>query len=246
VIIEGAARAVRRLNEAGLTVAVVTNQSGIGKGRYTAAGLDAVHARLVAELARDGARLDGLYHCPHLAEDLCDCRKPLPGLLQRAAADLGFDPARAVLVGDTARDLQAAAAVGAAQVLVRTGKGADLESRLPVDEARPEVVSTTWSRRWIGSWGNEPSAMGIAGHRVLACRTIRSGPEMVRQASTLVWLSQPFDRMAAAHMNARMDCGSHMVYGAILRAALARRSRCPLPMAHCPHPDVHRPHACRA
>jgi D-glycero-D-manno-heptose 1,7-bisphosphate phosphatase len=140
VIIDGAGQAVRRLNEAGLTVAVVTNQSGIGKGRYTAAGLDAVHARLVAELAADGARLDGLYHCPHIAEDQCDCRKPLPGLLRRAADDLGFDPARAVLVGDTARDLQAAAAGGAAQILVRTGKGADLEARLPCDEVRPEVV----------------------------------------------------------------------------------------------------------
>ncbi len=139
-IIAGAPEAVRRLNEAGLKVAVVTNQSGIGKGLYSAAGLAAVHDRLVAEFAASGARFDAVYHCPHRAEDECDCRKPLPGMLLQAAAELGFDPARAVLVGDTARDLESAAAAGAAQVLVRTGKGAAVEATLPLAEVSPEVV----------------------------------------------------------------------------------------------------------
>lgn len=139
-IIAGAPEAVRRLNEAGLPVVVVTNQSGVGKGLYSAAALDAVMAKLVAEFALAGARFDALHHCPHRAEDGCECRKPLPGMLRRAAADLGFDPARAVLVGDTARDLQAAAAVGATKVLVRTGKGAMAEATLPWDLVNPDLV----------------------------------------------------------------------------------------------------------
>jgi len=139
-IIPGAPEAVRRLNEAGLKVAVVTNQSGINKGRYSAEGLAAVHDKLEAVFAAAGARFDAVYHCPHRAEDECDCRKPLPGMLLRAAEDLGFDPSRAVLIGDTVRDLQSAGAAGAAEILVRTGKGAAVEATLPLDEIDPEVV----------------------------------------------------------------------------------------------------------
>ncbi len=136
----GAAVAIRRLNDAGLPVAVVTNQAGIGRGRYTAADLAAVHARLVAELAAEGARIDGLWVCPHHPDDQCACRKPQPGLLLQAAEALGFDPRRAVLVGDRLSDLEVAQATGAASILVRTGYGDQTVGLLPGAPVQPAAV----------------------------------------------------------------------------------------------------------
>ena len=124
------AAAIRRLNAAGLPAVVATNQSGIAKGYFDAEVLHAVHAELERQLAAAGARLDGLYVCthhpaeghpPYRAE--CDCRKPRPGLLHRAAADLGLDLGASVMVGDKISDVATARAVGAAGVLVLTGYG---------------------------------------------------------------------------------------------------------------------------
>lgn len=141
VMIAGSAKAVRRLNAAGLPVVVVTNQSGVAYGRYTEDDLAAIHRRLADELAVFGAQVGGIYYCPHRAEDACDCRKPLPGMLLHAAAEHGFDPRRAVLVGDAARDLEAAGACGAARVLVRTGQGAQHEAKLAGSAAPPDYVA---------------------------------------------------------------------------------------------------------
>jgi D-glycero-D-manno-heptose 1,7-bisphosphate phosphatase len=124
------AEAVRRLNAAGVRAVVVTNQAGLARGYFSRDVLEAVNERLVDLLAREGARLDGLYVCPHHPTEGeppfradCDCRKPRPGLLLRAADDLGLDLAGSVVVGDRPSDLAVARPVGARGVLVLTGYG---------------------------------------------------------------------------------------------------------------------------
>jgi D-glycero-D-manno-heptose 1,7-bisphosphate phosphatase len=112
VLLPGAAEAIRRLNVSGRFVVVVSNQRGVARGRYTDADVQAVTDRITRELADHGAHVDAWYYCPH-AEGECDCRKPLPGLLLRAAAELdAVDLSDAVLVGDAESDLGAAAAAG--------------------------------------------------------------------------------------------------------------------------------------
>jgi D-glycero-D-manno-heptose 1,7-bisphosphate phosphatase len=125
-----AAEAIRRLNAAGVAAVVVTNQAGIARGYFSEDVLHAVDEALRAELARAGARLDGLYACLHHPTEghapyraQCECRKPKPGLLLRAARELGLDLARSTMVGDKASDLVPGRAVGAATVLVLTGYG---------------------------------------------------------------------------------------------------------------------------
>jgi D-glycero-D-manno-heptose 1,7-bisphosphate phosphatase len=124
------AQAVRRLNEADVPVVLATNQAGVARGYFSEAVLEAVTATLVARLREGGAHLDGVYVCPHHPSEGeppfradCDCRKPRPGLLQRAAAELGLDLAASVMVGDKPSDLLAARRVGMRGVLVLTGYG---------------------------------------------------------------------------------------------------------------------------
>jgi D-glycero-D-manno-heptose 1,7-bisphosphate phosphatase len=124
------AAAVRRLNEAGLAAVVVTNQAGIARGYFSDEVMTAVNQKLADELKRAGAHLDGLYVCPHHPTEgppplrgECECRKPKPGLLLRAAADLDLDLATSTVVGDKPSDLAAARPVGASAVLVLTGYG---------------------------------------------------------------------------------------------------------------------------
>lgn len=124
------AEAVRRLNAAGVAAVVATNQAGLARGYFSKDVLEAVNERLVDLLAREGARLDGLYVCPHHPMEGeppfradCECRKPRPGLLLRAAADLDLDLAASVVVGDRPSDLAVARPVGARGVLVLTGYG---------------------------------------------------------------------------------------------------------------------------
>jgi D-glycero-D-manno-heptose 1,7-bisphosphate phosphatase len=124
------AEAIRRLNRAGIPAVVVTNQAGLARGYFSEAVLDSVNADLAAQLERAGARLDGVYICPHHPTEgapplrqLCDCRKPKPGLLLRAAEELDLDLARSVMVGDKPSDLEVAPKVGARSILVLTGYG---------------------------------------------------------------------------------------------------------------------------
>ena len=116
----GAARAVARLNAAGLPVVVVTNQSGIARGLLTEDDYARVHARLVALLAADGARVDATYHCPHHPDygAACACRKPGLALFQQAASEHALDLARSAYVGDKLRDVLPAARTGGLGVLV--------------------------------------------------------------------------------------------------------------------------------
>jgi len=111
-LLPGAAAAIHRLNESGRTVIVVSNQRGVARGLFSSEHLDAVTARLVDLLAAEGARVDAFYYCPHESDE-CDCRKPLPGLLLRAAREVeGVDLDNAMLIGDAESDLGAAAAAG--------------------------------------------------------------------------------------------------------------------------------------
>lgn len=130
VLVPGAGAAVRALNDAGLAAVVVTNQSGIARGLLDEAGLARIHARLAELLAAQGARIDAWYFCPHHPDEgappyrgPCECRKPAPGMLVRAARELGLDLRRSWVVGDSLRDLEAGAALGVPGVLVATGKG---------------------------------------------------------------------------------------------------------------------------
>lgn len=122
-LIPGAAQALKRLREAGWGVAVVTNQSGIARGYFDRNQLDEIHHRLVELLAAEGTGVDGIYICPHGPDDACTCRKPLPGMVEQAAAEHGFDPLCAWMVGDKEVDIEMGHAVGAKTILVRTGYG---------------------------------------------------------------------------------------------------------------------------
>jgi len=131
----GSIDAIARLSRGGFAVAVATNQSGLGRGLFRQADLDAMHQRLDALVTAAGGRLAGIYHCPHKPDDGCDCRKPLPGLLDQLARDLDLPLEDAVMVGDSLRDLEAGLARGCKPILVRTGKGAATEARLRADDS---------------------------------------------------------------------------------------------------------------
>jgi D-glycero-D-manno-heptose 1,7-bisphosphate phosphatase len=128
-LLPGAAAALRALQSAGFLLVVVTNQSGLARGLYTEADYEAFTAHMRARLALEGVRLDAIEHCPHLPDAPvaryrkdCDCRKPRPGMLLRAIAALGIDPADSVLIGDRATDLAAGRAAGVGRcLLVRSG-----------------------------------------------------------------------------------------------------------------------------
>ena len=139
--------AIRMLNRAGLPVVVVTNQAGIARGLFTEAFVQETHRYIDARLAAGGARVDAYYYCPHHPAGrvaafarACDCRKPGRGMIDQAASDLGLDPARSFVVGDTWLDIGLARAVGARGILVRTGAGAAWEARTPNDLAADAVV----------------------------------------------------------------------------------------------------------
>lgn len=121
--IPGSIEAIAQLSKAGWTVAVATNQSGIARGYYSLATLDAMHARLRELVAAQGGEVGLIVYCPHGPDDGCDCRKPRPGMLRTIANHYAVDLAGVWFVGDSKGDLEAARAVDAQPVLVRTGKG---------------------------------------------------------------------------------------------------------------------------
>ena len=126
--IDGAREAVKLCNERGLLAVVVTNQSGIARGLYTAREVDALHAFMQRELSAVGAHIDAFYYCPHHPEGVveefsivCECRKPKPGLILRACAELDINPAQSILFGDSRRDIEAAEAAGLRDGILFTG-----------------------------------------------------------------------------------------------------------------------------
>ena len=151
-----AAAAVRRVNQAGWAAVLITNQAGVAKGLYPEANVDLLHRLLAEHLAHAGARLDGVYYCPHHPLGTvagyggpCDCRKPAPGMLRQAAAELHLDLPASWVIGDRVHDIGAAHAVGGRGVLVRTGYGE--RTLAAADAAAPDHVADNADRAvaWI-------------------------------------------------------------------------------------------------
>lgn len=127
VPIPGSLEAIARLNQAGWQVVVATNQSGLARGLFDMAALNAMHARMHQILSQLGGRIEAIFFCPHRPEDSCTCRKPEPGLFTSIATRFGVNLKGVPMVGDMPRDLLAATAVGCEPHLVRTGQGARLD-----------------------------------------------------------------------------------------------------------------------
>ena len=122
--IPGSLQAMARLTQAGYRIVVATNQSGLARGLFDRKTLQRIHDKMNLAVASVGGKIEAIFFCPHRPEDHCDCRKPKPGLLRDIAARFQTDLAGVPVVGDSLRDVQAAQAVGARPILVRTGKGA--------------------------------------------------------------------------------------------------------------------------
>ncbi len=134
-LIEGAATAIRRFNELGYQVVVISNQSGVARGYHTEEQVDEFHDHLDQTLKESSAKIDAYYYCPHHPEHGdkldCDCRKPAPGLFLRAAKERQIDLTRSFMIGDRARDLVAAVSAGVSPIMVATGYGKAEESLRP-------------------------------------------------------------------------------------------------------------------
>jgi D-glycero-D-manno-heptose 1,7-bisphosphate phosphatase len=158
-LIPGAAAAIKRLNDSGIKVVLVTNQSGIARGYFSEALLLEIHDRLEQMLRDEGARLDAVYYCPHHPSEGnshytrdCDCRKPGTGLIDRAARDLNIDVKHSYVVGDKWSDVELGRRAGAYSVLVRTGYGAvDEGNARPSHQVDPDFIAHTISEAvdWI-------------------------------------------------------------------------------------------------
>jgi heptosyltransferase-2 len=151
-LVSGAGAALRRLSAAGLPFVVVTNQSAVARGMLDRAGLFRVHLRMLRLLEAEGVRPLGIEFCPHHPEhgEPCDCRKPSPGMLRRAAHRFNLDLARSVMVGDSNSDLQAGARAGCRTILARTGYGRETEAAMAAGRARAEdgageMVTPPWA-----------------------------------------------------------------------------------------------------
>jgi len=126
----GASEALRRLSHSDYAVVLVSNQSAVGRGIISLEQALRINQRVVAEIEARGGRVDASYLCPHHPDEGCNCRKPAPGMLLRAAEELGLDLVRSYVIGDAASDIQAAQAVGAQGILLLTGRGVEQVSAL--------------------------------------------------------------------------------------------------------------------
>jgi len=115
--------AIARLTAAGLPIVVITNQAAINRGIISVSTLQDIHQNMIAQIKAHGGRVAGIYHCPHRPDEHCACRKPQPGMLLRAAQELGIDLADSYLVGDAVTDIQAARRAGIRAYMVLTGRG---------------------------------------------------------------------------------------------------------------------------
>jgi D-glycero-D-manno-heptose 1,7-bisphosphate phosphatase len=134
--LEGAIAAIQRLAASPFAIVIVSNQGLIGRGLLDEATVWHLHRRIVHKIEMDGGRIDASYLCPHHPDFGCTCRKPAPGLLRQAATDLGLELSGSWLVGDALSDLQAAHAVGARGILVRTGRGMEQLTRMAESSTR--------------------------------------------------------------------------------------------------------------
>jgi D-glycero-D-manno-heptose 1,7-bisphosphate phosphatase len=132
-----AAEAIRELNQANIPVIVVTNQSGIARNIFPESLVHEVHKKMLAILAKGGAWVDAVYFCPHKTEDACECRKPYPGMMERAAREYGLDLTASWVVGDRYADMEMSHAAGGRGILVMTGYG----------RGEYELHHTAWPRQ---------------------------------------------------------------------------------------------------
>jgi D-glycero-D-manno-heptose 1,7-bisphosphate phosphatase len=146
----GALEAIARMNHAGWHVAVASNQSGLGRGLFDVASLNAIHAKMHKSVAALGGRIDAVFYCPHSPDERCQCRKPAPGLFEQIGERFGVDLRTTHVVGDTERDLQAGSAVGCQPHLVLTGKAQALGGQ-PLPEGYP---ANTMVHRDLGAFAD--------------------------------------------------------------------------------------------
>jgi len=152
-ILPTVAPALRSLRRHGFKLVMVTNQSVVARGALSEGGLQKIHAEIVGRLAQDDAVLDGIYYCPHHPTEglgdyriVCDCRKPKPGMIRRAAEELEIDPALSYVVGDQLNDIELAGAVGATGILVGRD-GAAKDGELPLNV--PVLANLAGAAEWI-------------------------------------------------------------------------------------------------
>lgn len=140
VFLDGALEAIRNLSRLNVPIVLITNQSVIGRGIVTSEQVDDIHAYLRACVHSADGRIDAIYLCPHRPDEGCACRKPKPGLLLAAAAELHLDLRRCVFIGDSITDLEAARAVGCQPIMVRTGRQAQVLMRHAANDASVTLV----------------------------------------------------------------------------------------------------------
>lgn len=143
-LLPGAGTAIRLLNERGLKVIIITNQSGIARGYFTEEVLERIHHKMRRDLERFGAHIDAIYYCPHHPDDGCQCRKPKPGLIHQAARDHGVELSKSFFIGDKPLDIEAGHSAGCKVVLISDG----VESSYP---GGPEFETKTLlgASNWI-------------------------------------------------------------------------------------------------
>jgi len=157
-----AAESIRHLNEAEIPVVVVTNQSGIARNIFPESLVHQIHKKMIAELASGGAWIDAIYFCPHKKDDACDCCKPAPGLLQRAAREHGLDLAASWVIGDRYADVEMAHRTGGRGILVMTGYG----------RGEYELHRETWPRQPDALADNLRDAVRLIGNEAGGARRV--------------------------------------------------------------------------
>jgi histidinol-phosphate phosphatase family protein len=131
VLFTNAAKVIKLLNDRGLKVIIITNQSGIARGYFNEEILGNIHQKMLTELGREGARIDGIYYCPHHPDDNCECRKPKPSLILQAAKDFNIDLKHSFVIGDLHKDVELGKNVGCRTILVGALSVANEEGIVP-------------------------------------------------------------------------------------------------------------------
>ena len=138
-----AAESINKLRKAGFKIIVVTNQSGIGRGMFSQKEYVKVNKRFLSLLKEQGAKIDGVYHCPHIDKDKCNCRKPKPGMALSAAQKHNIDLSRSYTVGDSVRDYLLGFNTGGKGILVLTGHGKQQQEKIKGEKVKPLAVCKT-------------------------------------------------------------------------------------------------------
>ncbi len=180
----GALDAIARLNHAGFHVVIAANMPGLGRGLFDAAALNAIHARMNKQLAAVGGRVEAVFFCPHAPDEGCSCRKPLPGLFEQIGERYNVDLRQVHAVGDSVRDVQAAAAAGCVPHLVLTGKGSPAQvDPLPDDfppgtrvHADLAAFATAFIAETESVGDSGPAAGAVAASRTSAPASEAPGP----------------------------------------------------------------------